>query len=233
MEENNTLERYSPSKLKTYEQCAFQYKCKYIDKITGVQPVSYDINFGLMIHKMAEIYNGTNKQDLLPIAKEFELNAEYKKFVLPTIKNFFGFFEANKQYEYETEKEYELKTSDYWLFGIIDRIMTRTKDFVVVDYKTAAYPNRTRHEFQMKFYSLMVSKILEIEPQNIKTLIYFPRPNAEEKFAFSNGEINLFEKEIITTIKTIEDTTEYKACSGFHCKWCLFKNSHCPIYKVE
>jgi RecB family exonuclease len=186
-----------------------------------------------MIHKMAEIYNGENKNELLPISKEFELDATYKKYVLPTIKNFFDFFERYKQYEYETEKEYELKTDQYWLYGIIDRIMTRTKDMVVVDYKTAASPNRDRYEFQMKFYSLMVSKILEIEPQSIKTLIYFPRPNAEEKFAFSNSEINVFEKEIISTIKTIEDTTEWTACKGFHCKWCLYKNSHCPIYKTR
>ncbi len=227
------MERYSPSKLKTYEQCAFQYKCKYIDKITGIQPISYDINFGLMIHKMAEIYNGENKSELLPISKEFKLNAEYKKYVLPTINNFFGFFERYKQYEYETEKEYELKNDQYWLYGIIDRIMTRSKDIVVVDYKTAAYPNRDRYEFQMKFYSLMVSKIVDTEPKNIKTLIYFPRPNAEEKFAFSNGEINNFEKEIISTIKTIEDTTKWTACDGFHCKWCLYKKTHCPIHKSE
>jgi len=198
--------------------------------ITGVQPVSYDINFGLMFHKMAEIYNGENKQDLIPVAKEYALNKEYKAHVVPAINNFFAFFDKYKHYEYETEKEYELKTDQFWLYGIIDRIMQRAKDLVVVDYKTAAYANRSRHEFQMKFYSLMVSKITDIEPRDIKTLIYFPRPNVEEKFAFSNGEIAKFESEITTMIKKIEDNKKWEPSKGFHCRWCLYK-SLCPAYK--
>lgn len=224
--------RYSPSKLKTFEQCSLQYKYKYIDIITGIQPVSYDINFGLMFHKMAEIYNGENKKDLIPVAKEYALNKEYKAHVVPAINNFFAFFDKYKHYEYETEKEYELKTDQYWLYGIIDRIMQRSKDLVVVDYKTAAYANRSRHEFQMKFYSLMVSKITGTEPRDIKTLIYFPRPNIEEKFAFSNGEIAKFESEIIAKIKMIEDNKKWEPCKGFHCRWCLYK-SLCPAYKSE
>ena len=221
------MERYSPSRLKAFEACPLQYKFKYVEKIPVEQPESFDINFGLTIHEFAELYNGENKNELLSVFKKYKLDEAYKACVLPTVKNFFGFFERNKQYPYETEKEYEYKCDDYWLYGIIDRYMTRPEDIVVVDYKTAKNPNRSRYEFQMKCYSLLVSKLQNIEPQKIKTLIYFPRPNKEEYFSFSNTEIELFEKEIINKIKTIETNTDWKACSGFHCKWCGYSGKQC------
>lgn len=222
------MERYSPSRLKCFDSCPLQYKLKYIDKVSVEQPESFDINFGLMIHKMAEIYNGSNKTELLPIAKEFNLNEDYRSFVLPTLRNFFDFFERYKEIPYETEKEYELKTEDYWLYGIIDRFMKKEDGVTVVDYKTAKTSNRSRYEFQMKFYSLMVSKIMNIEPQKINTVLYFPRPNKEENFLFSNTEIELFEKEIIKKIRFIENNKEWKPISGFHCKWCGYATTGCP-----
>jgi RecB family exonuclease len=222
--------RYSPSKLKTFKSCKLQYKLNYLDKIVLPQPYSPETVFGTMIHKLAEIYNGANKSELVKLVKNYKLNQEFREAIAPTLKNFFLFWEKYKDYPAETEKGYELKNDDYWLYGIVDRRITKANnEIIVVDYKTAKNENRDGHLFQMQIYNLMLSKLTGKEPAEIKCLIYYPRIHVEDKYLFSNKEIADFEQEIKSLITTIETNTDWEPTASYACKWCAYKEKHCPI----
>ena len=226
------MNRYSPSKLKTFQSCPLQYKLQYVDKICIPQPITADTQFGSMIHKMAEIFDGTNKIDLIKLVKNYQLNEEFRGAIVPTLRNFFLFWEKYNKYPFKTEKGYDLKTDDLWLYGIVDRIITKANDeLIVVDYKTAKNENRDGHLFQMRIYNLMLSRLFNKEPKEVKCIIYYPRIHVENKYLFTNKEINNFEQELKSLIQTIESNMEWTPRPGFHCKWCGYKDKHCPAKK--
>ena len=221
--------RFSASGLKTYKSCKLKFKYHYIDKLPEEREDTPDTFFGLLVHEVAEIYDG-NKKKALPIVKKYsdKLNQEYKQALPQTLKNLFNWYKKYKNYNSENEIELNLKTKKYWLYGLVDKFFHDHNIFV--DYKTARSANRERHMFQMKLYCLMISKLYDVEPKGVKCMIYYPRIDEEDKFLFSNQEIAMFEKEIMKLISEIEMNEEWPANRDYHCRWCGYKK-YCPLWK--
>ena len=80
----------------------------------------------------------------------------------------------------------------------------------------------------MKLYNLILSENLKVDPSTVKVIIYFPRPNQEEKLLFTDIQMSQFKKELIHKIDAIETCTDWKATESYGCKWCNFFNTkHC------
>lgn len=196
------------------------------------QPISFDSEFGSFFHKVAEIYNGKNDIEIVKLTRNYKFNSEYKKYIIPSIRNLKKFYNKYNNSDSTTEQEWEWKNESIWLVGVIDKLISIDGGLISVDYKTSKYPNKARHLFQMRMYNLILSKKLSLESKQIKSIIYYPRPDTEEKFLFSNKEIALFERDLRNKINEIENTTTFKPEIGYHCKWCEYKNtSHCPKTK--
>ena len=219
------MNRYSASRIKTFSGCNLKYKLTYVDKIESPPVFSPEAEFGSFFHKFAELYDGTNFQTLVKLHREFKLTEEYKQEVSKSFKHFIEFFNKYKQFEYHTKKEYELKTDDLWVHGILDRVMFGQNKTILVDYKTSKLASSQYHLFQMKLYNYILSRNLDISPSQIKVIIYFPRPNQEEKLLFTDFQIDQFEKELIHKIDEIETCTDWKATESYGCKWCNFFNT--------
>lgn len=220
------MNRYSSSKLKTFESCSLKYKNQYIDKISIEQPITPDTQFGLLVHKAAEIYNGKNKKEIVKLVRKYALNEEYKNVLKHTLQNIKLFYEKYNKIEAKVEQEIFYK-NDIWLYGLVDRLMF--DPLISVDYKTSKSNNRDNHIFQMRLYTLILSKQFNEEPKNIKCIIYYPRIGEEDKIMFSNQEIDIFEKDIYSLINKIENNDRWTANKGYHCKWCGYYNTkYCP-----
>lgn len=221
--------RFSASRLKLFNTCKLQFKYKYVDKLPEEREDTPDTFFGLLVHEVAEIYDG-EKKDAIPIVRKYndKLNEEYKQALPQTLNNLFKWYKKYKKYNSINEIELELKTEKYWLYGLVDKFFQDQKIFV--DYKTARSANRERHIFQMKLYCLMISQLYEVQPKDVKCLIYYPRIDEEDKFMFSNSEIAMFEKHIIKLINEIEINEEWPPTKGYHCKWCGYKDK-CPLFQ--
>ena len=219
------MELYSPSKLKSFESCPLGYKLHYLDQIKIERPVTSDTQFGSFIHEVAEVWDGTNKQEIIELLRGFTINKEYRSLIVPTLKNYFKFHEKYKNIPFEREQEFEYKSNEYWIHGILDRLMDNKEKYIVCDYKTAKTPNRDRFIFQMRFYNLMVAKKKNIAPSSIKCIIYYPRIHQEDKFMFSDKEIELFELDLKKRIVEVETTQNWKPKSGYHCRWCEFNQT--------
>lgn len=223
------MNRYSSSKLKAFDTCRLRYKKHYLDKIRIEQPITADTQFGSLIHEVAEKFRGDNYKELVKLSRKYELNEEFRSVLAQTYKNVFSFIRKYEKNEAQLEQEIEWIDEDenIWLYGLVDRLLK--SPLISVDYKTSKNPNRDRHIFQMRLYALIISKIYEIEPKDIKCIIYYPRVDVEDKFLFSNQEIQLFEDNIKNMIATIESNTDWSPSTGYHCRWCEYnKTHHCP-----
>jgi hypothetical protein len=87
--------------------------------------------------------------------------------------------------------------------------------------------------FQMSFYNFMIAKKYDKDPKDVKCIIYFPRPDAEEKIVFNKTKFQKFEAGIYRKIEQIETNTNWEYTKSGLCPWCKYANTeHCPI-KVE
>jgi len=178
------MKRYSASGLKTYKLCKLKYDLYYNQEIKIDRPITSDTVFGQMIHEVAESYTGKNYKQVLEIVNKHKsnLDKEFKSLVPQTIENLFSWLDKYSKYSSVNEQELELKTDDYWIYGLADKLFVDKKMFA--DYKTAKLNNRDNHIFQMKLYNLILSKTWGIEPKEIKCIIYYLLSKIEALLVF-------------------------------------------------
>lgn len=226
------MNKYSVSKIKTYESCKLKYKLNYIDGKWPDQPLNDDTMFGNLVHKAFEIYDPyiDNKSDIVKLQRKFpKLSLKYKRFLPTAYKSLLSFFSKYGHLPAEKELKINLDMGSFKATGFVDRFIDGKNSYICVDYKTSRVANTDYHIFQLKFYNLVLSKLYNTNPDNIRMILFFPRPNEEKKMVFSNNQINQFEKELNNKIKEIESNKEWPANPGFHCKWCPFFNTiDCP-----
>lgn len=226
------MNKYSVSKIKTYDSCRLKYKLHYIDNKWPEQPLNDDTMFGNLVHKAFEIYDPEkdNKAEIVKLQRNYpKLSKKYKNFISTAYKSLFSFFDRYGHLPAEKELKIELDMDDFKVTGFVDRFVSGNKSYICVDYKTSRVANTDYHIFQLKFYNMVLSKLYNTPPNNIRMVLFFPRPNEEKKMIFSNNQINQFEKELNQKIVEIESNTDWPASPGFHCKWCPFYDTKdCP-----
>jgi CRISPR/Cas system-associated exonuclease Cas4 (RecB family) len=226
------MESYSKSKIDTFKKCKKQFKLKYIDKIYLPQPHSDDLQFGHWIHKVLEDYSPDkgNLKDVAMLQREFDIRGkDYINAMPETFKNAIAFTKKYWKYPRQTEEKVNYEDEDMALGGVIDlRLEHKDDTLMVVDYKSSRSPNAARHEYQMKMYTYILWKMMDIKPEKIRVMIYYPRIDAYDRYQFSSGEIKLFGEELMRDIAMIETADKYPAEPGYHCRWCQYLNTeHC------
>lgn len=222
------MERYSASRLKTFDNCKLNYKLHYKDDIK-TNYVHQDTKFGNCYHEIAQIWNGKDKEPLKDVVRKYNLDTIYKREIVQTVQNYFEFYEYYKIFGGKREEPIELKIEGkYWLYGIVDWLINPANGFLIIDHKTAKKVDRERHIFQMKMYGLIISRRYDIDPEYIKYLIYYPRLNYKDEFSITNEDILKVESQIIETINRIEACTTWPANKSFLCQWCnYYKSDYC------
>ena len=124
--------------------------------------------------------------------------------------------------------EYEifLNESNYFLHGIIDKLIINDKTAIIVDYKTDSIQNneifdRTSNYFpQLKFYSYIVSRLFKELTSFELRLIFINLPGEEIYEIVERKEVTGYGNEIATMVKQIRMREFHKNLS--HCKDCNF-----------
>src|SRR6056297_22860 len=220
------MEKYSVSKIKTYDSCTLKYKLHYIDKIWPEDEIErVDTMFGSLVHKAFEIYDPekNNKDEIVKLVRDYPtLSEEYKNYLPKAYKSLLEFFDKYGEYPADQELKLNYDMGNFIATGYVDRFIHMDKFYMCVDYKTSKNANIDYHIFQLKFYNLVLSRMYKINPADIRMMVFFPRPNEETKTMFSNNQIKNFEKELNNKILEIETNKKWPALPGFHCRWCAF-----------
>jgi len=154
------------------------------------------------------------------ILTEYYNSAEYKY-----IKNFA---------DYKNEMEIYLKEGDYYLFGIIDKLITADRKIIIIDYKTDVFDRKNikakadNYLNQLKFYVYIVSRLYKKFDAFEIRIVFLMFPNNPITITFDRSELGKIKEEISLLIKGVLREEYPKNLS--HCNECNFSiNSKCIV----
>jgi len=203
---------------------------------------------GKLIHKILEKETGEN--DIEDLTNSFlnqevflpDLDEKTIRNFMESIKNDVKIFYSSEEYKfissfrsYKNEFEAYLKEDDYYLYGIIDKLIISDKKIIIVDYKTDFVTenllNKKAENYlpQMRFYAYIISRLFPDAEEIEIRLVFIRMPeipfvtnfNAQDK-----KEIKMQLKGYISSIRE-----ENFSVNLHHCNECVFadNNNKCII----
>jgi len=217
--------KISYSKIKTYLECPYKYKLRYIERIPQ-QPKSY-FRFSSLIHKVLHeyyfYYRKTSLDELLLCyerawKKKRAASYEEGRKILTDY-----YYKMRDRLPYSLEKRLTVRAGENILVGKIDRIDKVKNEFQIIDYKlnkNIPTVKEVKDSLQLNFYTLIFFYLTGIIPSKVG--FYFLR----------YGRL-LFTKRDKKDIERTRDLTDYvanKIIKGKFqpkesrvCQWCDYK----------
>jgi RecB family exonuclease len=235
------INKISPSKLKTYNECKKKYQFKYVDYLKGIYNANSNtdaLQYGSYVHKIFEL--GTELEtieELQALAGELRDNYTFssvkEKNLQLILENFFVF---NKKLETTISNEmvFEMDiTDDFKINGIIDRVVKgKTGKYLVIDYKTSRRPT-PKHELfsdpQMLMYAFAVSKQFNVPIEDVAVAHYYPHLDKLVSVKFGRTQMSVFLRGLKEKIWEIrkKKKVQLNPTPNQFCNWCQHKDL-CP-----
>ncbi|MEW6655041.1 MAG: PD-(D/E)XK nuclease family protein, partial [Bacteroidota bacterium] len=245
----------SATKISMFSQCPVKYELTYeigfppIFELIKSRQSHFEFNFkedddlpirpslkGKIIHailcaekKPGEWYEVAEKMLL------DEQTIEQKDFarIIENIEADLGTFYASRIYEelkkageYRNEYEVYCEEENFFLFGIIDKLILNKERLEIIDYKTDdvdEYRLTERAEsyfVQLKFYAYILSRLFEGVDRFYLRLVFIKHPDHPVHIQITRRDLEEFRTEIISVIKKIQ-TAGYQPNFN-HCPKCQY-----------
>jgi len=253
---------YSHSRLGTYENCPFQYKLRYVDKVKPILGNTIESFMGSMVHdalewlyKLARDSNIVSKEAL--VNKYNELWMEKWADNIRVVKKELtadNFKETGKnclEMYYERYHPFDQAITigleermiielpeDKKMQGYIDRLdKLGDGHFAVHDYKTSSrVPPQVKadQDRQLGLYALAVHQKYP-EVNKIDLIWHYVRFDEEVRSSRTQDQLDKMVSSTVSLIKNVEAATERKdfpTKTSILCNWCEFK-AQCPEYSHQ
>tara|TARA_B100000029_G_C17499191_1_gene932062 strand:- start:28 stop:1245 length:1218 start_codon:yes stop_codon:yes gene_type:complete len=253
---------YSHSRLGTYENCPFQYKLRYVDKVKPVLGNTIESFMGSMVHdslewlyKLAQDSNIVSKgalikkyddlwvenwkDDIRVVKKELTADnfKETGKTCLEMYYDRYHPFDQAITIGLEERMIIELP-EDKKMQGYIDRLdKVGDGHFSVHDYKTSSrVPPQAKadQDRQLGLYALAVhQKYPDIK--KIDLVWHYVRFDEEVRSSRTQQQLDSMVENTVNLIKDVENATDLKnfpTKTSILCNWCEFK-AQCPEYSHQ
>lgn len=253
------METFSHSKIETFRQCPFKYKCKYIDKIKTEITNTIEAFMGSRVHDALEkLYKDLHFQkenslnDLLKfyndeweklfedgiliVRKEYSIE-HYKKLGEKCITDYYNRFkpfDQDKTISTEEYIKYQLdEEGEIFLQGYIDRLSCDDKgNYVIRDYKTAnslKSDEDANNDRQLALYAIAVKEKYQ-DVKSLKLVWHMLAFDKDVEVSKTDEELSQLKKDTLSFINEILHATEFPANQSALCSWCEFR-SLCPHFK--
>ena len=194
--------------------------------------------YGKIFHKvMEESISSEKLDDFIKNRLEFNLdNTLNPKKIIERLKTDLGKYYQSKTWQmistyqnYKNEFEIYVREKDYYLHGIIDKIIFSENKLLIYDYKTDEIDKKEikKHSeyylMQLKFYLYIASRLFTQFDTFQGSLIFVKHPDDIVTLSFNNNEIKNLEREIATIIDSIRNKNSEKNYK--HCRVCSFSGS--------
>ncbi len=136
------------------------------------------------------------------------------------------FSQISNAKDYKNEFEIYTADNDYFLHGIIDKIIFDDNKIVIIDFKTDDIQQneiRKHAEYylmQLKFYLYIASKLFTKFEQFEGSLIFIKHPDEPVTITYDKQKMKQLKKEITDIVKSIRTKNSRKNLK--HCKVCSF-----------
>ncbi|MFH1528578.1 MAG: UvrD-helicase domain-containing protein [Bacteroidota bacterium] len=197
---------------------------------------------GSVIHKIleenipAELLEQKIKEFILAEKSEFNMSSLNKTIaeIMHTVQSFYNseiYREIISFAEYENEFQIYIKEQDYFLFGIIDKVIFTDDKLIIIDYKSdQVLKNRIadkiqNYRVQLLFYAYSLSKYYSSKKFEIR-LVLLNQPESSYIELLDPVEIKNFRSVLSNYVKMIRENNYPKNLS--HCNRChFFINQNC------
>jgi len=252
---------YSHSRISTFENCAYAYKLRYIDKKKPEVPTTIEAFMGDMVHQALEhvyklkkfkkrvalnviikfyrdLWEKNYSDDILIVKTEQGLKADnYRKMGEKFITDYYNRmkpFEEMTILGLETQDRMTLPDGNQWHIRI-DKLGCDDKgNYYVCDYKTNARmkdQEEADEDRQLAMYSIWVKDKFK-DCKNVKLIWHMLAFNKDAISERTEEQLQKLQQEIVDRIKEIESATEFPRKQTALCNYCGFK-SECPSFKHE
>jgi len=250
---------YSHSRVSCFENCPYQYKLRYIDKIKIDIPTTIEAFMGDVVHKTLEklyldkkfkkkvskfsllrfyenLWNREYSDDIL-IVKEGMKPENYREMGAEFIKNYYDKYKPFDQLTIlglETQDRLTLPDGNQWHIRI-DKLACDDKgNYYVCDYKTNSRMKNQEEadsDRQLAMYSLWVKdKFRDCKRVILKwEMLAFNKEVTSER---TEEQLKKLQEEICARIKEIETAKEFPRRQTGLCNYCVYKTI-CPSFKHE
>jgi ATP-dependent helicase/nuclease subunit A len=146
-----------------------------------------------------------------------------------------SFSEMKKNKNYRSEFEVYTKEDDYFLYGIIDRLIFEEKKAIIIDFKT---DNLSQNEIgkrfetyltQLRFYSYIVSRLYRAIDEFQLKIIFIKHPDENASLTIKRDDLVQVKNGIDKMVRAIRLNTFNKNLS--HCPDCVYaiNHKHCIV----
>ena len=195
---------------------------------------------GSIIHKLLEEDTPLDKvkERVSELMKTFdekpngEENERTVDSIYESVKRYYSseIYSKIKEYEnYKNEFEIYTKLNDYFIYGILDKVIFDGDNVLIFDYKTDSLQKITAEEKlenykpQLKFYALLISKLIKDVKQVTCSLIFIEDPKQVPTFTIYPDQLKKFEEELEGIVNSMRNGI-FKTNTS-HCKSCYFSDS--------
>ena len=244
---------YSHSRISCFENCPYQYKLKYIDKVKVDVPGTIEAFMGGLVHEtLDKLYKDLKfqkpmtKEDLINyynklweetytdniIIVKTHLTAEnYKKMGEKFLEDYYETYKPFKEMYIlglETQDTLDLPDGNQWHIRI-DKLGCVGDTYFVCDYKTNSrmkLQDEADSDRQLAMYSIWVKEKFKDAKQIILkwNMLAF---NKEVISLRTPEQLERLKQEVMQKIKEIESTTEFPRKQSPLCNYCEYKQI-CP-----
>lgn len=243
---------YSHSKISTFDNCPYQYKLKYVDKIepdfeTGIEAFMGSVVHKVLerLHKDARIKKQFSKGDLFKLYndiwdKEFSDNIlkvrenvsveDYRKMGMRFVRDYYDKFHPFDSLDIiglETEDKMKLKDGSEWHVRIDKLCCDKEGNYYVCDYKTNARMKDQEDadkDRQLAMYSIWVKDKFK-DVKSVKLVWHMLAFNQEVMSERTEKQLENLHNEVVEKIKQIEQAElegKFPAKVSKLCDWCLY-----------
>jgi len=252
------MARYSHSKVNCFENCAYQYKLKYIDKLEPDIPTTIEAFMGDMVHRTLEIlykklqdsgwrlsieelvlyydkiWEREYREEILIVKKGLTEN-HYRNLGRTFIRNYYEKYYPFNHLEIlgiETADFLKLPDGSIWHVRMDMLAKDEEGNYYVIDHKTNSKMKEqweADKDEQLAMYSIWVKKN-HIDAKEVKLVWNMLAFNEQVTSKRTNEQLEKLQEQIMIKIARIENTTEYPAKISALCNYCGYQNI-CPYFK--
>jgi putative RecB family exonuclease len=252
---------YSHSRISTYENCPYQYKLKYLDKIKVDVPTTIEAFMGDMVHQTLEklykdkkfkklvskatllkfykdLWEKEYSKDILVVKANQGLTAEnYKKMGIKFIEDYYNKFKPFDQLTIlglETTDRMTLPDGNQWHVRIDKLACDNEGNYFVCDYKTNSRMKDQEEadaDRQLALYSIWVKDKFK-DAKSVKLIWHMLAFNKDAVSERTDEQLEKLQQEVCNKIKEIESAKEFPRNQTALCNYCVYKEM-CPSFKHE
>lgn len=253
------MANYSNSRVSTYDNCPYQYKLKYVDKVEAPTPTTIEMFLGDIVHRVMEKlykdlqYQKTNtkeellafyqdlwkkeySEDILIVKKEYSAE-NYKKmgekFISDYYETYHPFDDVNI-IGLETKDKLLLPDGNYWSVRIDKLGVDAENNYYVCDYKTNSrmiFQEQADADRQLAMYSVWVrDKFKDAKKIFLKWhMLAFNKEVISER---TDEQLEQLQQDVVAKIKEIEQATadnKFPCNIDGLCNYCVYREI-CPSF---